>query len=137
MLQGTLFRNPGLGNIRVPARGMKLFYLRELPHDSPYHLWGGKRISETWDAGSGKLALELHGPLGLEETVLIGVGKRQVEEVRLNGKRAEFFLDSSQQVVHGRAAFGPDPVRIEVIGSATGEGGLPEKQVQPGEIPAR
>jgi len=133
---GNLLLKQGLGNVRVPGRGLKLFYLRELPHDGLYHLWGGKRISETWDARSAKLTLELHGPLGLADSVLIGMGKRQVGEVRVSGKRAEFFLDSSQRVVHGKAAFGPDPVRIEVIGSAASEGGLPEKLVHPGEIPA-
>jgi hypothetical protein len=134
---GSLLVKEGLGKIRVPGRGLNLFYLRELAHDGVYHLWGGKRVLETWDAKSGKLTLELHGPLGLEETVLIGVGRRQVEEVRVNGKQRLFFFDSAQRVVHGKIVFDADPIRIEVIGPSTGEGKLPEKPVESMEIPAR
>ena len=136
-VKGEELMNQGVGKVRVAGRGLKLFYFRELPHDRLYHVWGGKRISEKWDAGSGKLAVELHGPLGLEETVLIGIGKRQVEEVRVNGKRSPFFLDSSQRVAHGTVAFGPDPVRIEVSGSAANEATLPEKPVPPRGLPPR
>ena len=116
---------------------MKLFYLRELPNDGPYHLWGGKRISETWDAQSGKLTVELHGPLGLEESVLIGMGTKQAGEVRVNGKQSPFFLDSAQRVVHGKVAFGPGPVRIEVTCSPTGDAKMPEKAVPSRGLPTR
>jgi hypothetical protein len=132
-----LLLKQGLSNIHAPGRGMKLFYLRKLPHDGPYHLWGGKRISEKWDAGSGKLTVELHGPLGLEETVLVGVGKEQVGEVRVSGKRSPFFLDSEQQVAHGKVVFEPDPIRIEVIGSAAKDAVLPEKVVSTTGLPSR
>jgi hypothetical protein len=131
----NLLLKQGLCNIHVPGRNMKLFYLRELPHDGPYHLWGGKRISEKWDAESGKLTVELHGPPELEETVLVGVGKKQVEEVRVNGKRSPFFLDSDQRVAHGTVVFGLDPVRIEVIGSAAKDATLSEKALAPLILP--
>jgi hypothetical protein len=118
-VEGAELQIQGLCKVQVPDRGMKLFYLRQLPHDSPYHLWGGKRISEKWDAPSARLTLELHGPLGLEETVRIGIGTKPIGEVRVNGKPSPFFLDSAQGVVHGEVIFGPDPVRIEVTPSAT------------------
>lgn len=136
-VDGNLLPDLGLGNVRVPARGLKLFYLRELPREGFYHLWGGKRISETWDAASKKLSLEIHGPTGLEEAVLIGTGGNQVAEVRANGKQSQFFFDSTQRVVHGRVIFGSDPIRIEIIGAAAREGRLPAKPVQPREIPLR
>ena len=116
---------------------MKLFYVREVPHDGPHHLWGGKRISEKWDAESGKLTLELHGPLDSEDVILIASGTRQIGEVQVNGQRGQFFVDSPQRVVHGKVAFGSSPVHIEVYDSTANRGELPEKPLQIREIPAR
>jgi hypothetical protein len=136
-IKGNELLKQGTGVVAVPGRGMKLFYLRELPDDAPHHLWGGKRISEKWDDRSGKLTVELHGPLGLEETVLIGLGTKRVREVRVNGKRSPFFLDPAQRMAHGKVMFGPEPVRIEVFGSSTAEATLPEKAVAPVNLPSR
>ncbi len=136
-VEGKELLKQGTGVVAVPGQGMKLFYLRQLPHDGPYHLWGGKRISEQWDDRSAKLTVELHGPAGLEDTVLIAAGTRRIGEVRVNGNQTPFFLDPAQQVAHGKVVFGPDPIRIEVMGSAVSGGGLPEKPVQSPEIPAR
>ncbi|MCR4412118.1 MAG: hypothetical protein NUV77_06795 [Thermoguttaceae bacterium] len=119
---GDRLLREGLANIRVPGHGMKLFYFRELPDHSLYHLWGGKRISEQWDAPSGKLTIELHGPLGLEETVLIGLRTKRCGEVRVNGNRSSFSLDPAQETVHAKVIFGPAPVCIEVMGSSTDDG---------------
>jgi hypothetical protein len=63
--------------------------------------------------------------------VLVGVGKNQVEEVRVNGKRSPFFLDSEQRVAHGTVVFALDPIRIEVIGSAVKDATLSEKALAP------
>ena len=136
-LRGQQLLKHGIGRVRVPGRGMKLLYLRELKHDGPHHLWGGKRISETWDAQSRKLMVEVHGPVGLEETVLIGLGTKRVQEVWLDGKQTPFYLDSAQRVAHGKVVFGPDPVRIEVACSSTGETILPEKAIPSKELPPR
>ncbi len=128
----------GLAGVRVPGRGLKLFYLRRLPDDDgPRHLWGGKRISEKWDAGSGNLTLELQGPPGVEDVVLVASGARPVGEVRVNGERGRFFVDAPQRVVHGRVRYGSDPVRIEVAVSPADRDKLPESPVPRSEIPAR
>jgi hypothetical protein len=136
-VEGNERLKQGLGNFPVPGHGMKLFYLRELPHDGPHHLWGGKRISEKWDAESGKLTLELHGPLDSEDVILIASGARQIGEVQVNGQRGQFFVDLPQRVVHGKVAFGSNPVHIEVFDSTANRGELPEKPVPTREIPAR
>jgi len=136
-VEGKELLKQGTGTVSVPGRGMKLFFLRELPNGSPYHLWGGKRISERWDDRSGKLIVELHGPVGLEDTVLIGVGTKQIGEVRVSGKRSPFFLDSTQQVAHGKVVFGADPIRIEVACSTAEAAALPEKRVAPVDLPGR
>jgi hypothetical protein len=130
-------RDQGIAKVQVPGRGMKLFYLRQLPHDGPCHLWGGKRISHTWDARSGKLTFEVQGPPGLEETVLIHVGENSVSEVRVSGKQSPFFLDSAERVVHGRVAFERDPVLVEVRCPATSNRILPEKAVPSVDLPTR
>jgi hypothetical protein len=134
-VEGKELLKQGTGAVSVTGRGMKLFYLRELPHDGPCHLWGGKRISETWDDRSGKLTVELSGPMGLEDSILIGLGRKRIGEVRVNGEQTPFFIDSAQRAAHGKVVFGPDPVRIEITCSATSEGALPEKPVSPVRLP--
>jgi hypothetical protein len=136
-VQAKELRDQGIAKVQVPGRGTKLFYLRELPHDAPCHLWGGKRISHAWDAASGKLTLQLQGPPGLEESVLIGVGDKNVSQVRVNGKQSPFFLDSAERVVHGRVTFGRDPVLVEVTCSAASQGALPEKAVPSVSLPTQ
>ncbi len=130
-------RKGGIGNVRVPGRGLKLFCLRELPHDAPFHLWGGKRISEKWDARSETLMLALDGPVGLEDEIFIDLGAKPIREVKVNGKQGQFFVDPAQRVVHGRVAFGSNPVRIEASCSFSSEGVLPERPTAPLGLPAR
>ena len=42
--------NPALSDIAIPGQSLQLFYLRTAPTNAPVHLWGGKRLSEVWDA---------------------------------------------------------------------------------------
>ncbi len=137
VIEGSELLKQGTGVVAVPGRGMKLFYLREPPKDRPWHLWGGKRISEKWDDRSRTLTVELHGPAGLEDTILVGAGTNRIGEVRVNGKQKPFYFDSSQRVAHGKVVFGADPLRIEVRCSAADEAQLPEKPVAPVELPGR
>ncbi len=124
----------GLSKIRVPGRGLTLLYLRELPGGVPYHLWGGKRISETWDAGSQTLSVELHGPMGLQDLVFIGVGDRDVREVNVGGKRAAFFFDPSRRIAHGRVRFGAEPIRIQAVCAKGLATKLPEQAITAKEL---
>lgn len=133
-IEGRELLTHGTGLVAVPGRSMKLFYLRESPKDLPWHLWGGKRISEHWDDRSGMLTVELHGPLGLEETILIGGSTDRIDEVRVNGKQMQFYLDSSQRVAHGKVTFEADPLRVEVKCAAAQAARLPEKPVAPVDL---
>lgn len=136
-VEGNELLKRGLASVRVPGQGLKLFYVRELPHNGPNHLWGGKRISEKWDAPSGKLTIELHGPLASEDVILIASGTRQIAEVMVSGQPGQFFMDASQRVVHGKVVFGSGPIRIEAFESAANRGELPEKAVPALDISAR
>ena len=69
--------------------------------------------------------------------ILIASGTREIGEVKVNGQRGQFFVDSPQRVVHGKLAFGSNPVHIEVFASTTNRGELLEKPVPTREIPAR
>jgi len=104
----------GISGVRVPGRALRLFYLRRLPDGTPRHLWGGKRISERWDAQSKTLTVELQGPAGAELEVYLAAGAEPVGEVRVNGEPSRFQSDAPGRVIHGTIRFGPDPVRVEV-----------------------
>jgi hypothetical protein len=122
-----------LGDLVMPGRSLKLFYLRPEPA-GPYHLWGGKRILETRDAASGQLTVELHGPVGLEDTVLIAGIDRPVEHVAVDGRKAKFSFDPARRIAHGKITFGPKPVKLELVPSSTGKSALPEKTVPADEL---
>lgn len=134
---GKDLRNLGLADVRVPGRGLRLFYLRRLADDGPRHLWGGKRISERWDAESGTLRVELQGPPGAEERVLLASGSRPVGEVRVNGDPGRFQIDSTQRLLHGLVRFGSGPVRLEIAQDPDSPGELPEGPAPRSGIPAR
>ena len=136
-IDGARLRNEGIGNIQVPGSGLSLFCLRKPPPDGPFHLWGGKRLSEKWDPKRKTLSLELHGPLGLEDEVFIGLGDKPVTAVTVDGKPGRFSLDPIQQVVHGKVTFRSGPMRIEAGCSDAAEDGLPQSPTAPWEFPVR
>jgi hypothetical protein len=124
----------GLRNIRIPGQGLKLFYVRPLPKNAPYHLFGGKRISESWSEKGRKLVVMLHAPSGLKETVLVGAADRGIESIMVDGKPAKFFLDSSRVIAHGEVTFAARPVAVEVRFSPESRSKLTTKAISPDDL---
>jgi len=121
-------------DMALAARQLKLFYIRESPEGAVYHQWGGKRISETWDGQASRLSLRLFGPPGLLDTVFIGTGGRGIEQVTIDGKRADFFVDESGKMAHGNATFGREPILIEATCTSDGSCRLPKRAIAPDEL---
>lgn len=121
--------NEGFSEISIPGESLRLFSMRQTPADAPCHLWGGKRISETWDSNVRNLTFTIAGPSDLQETVFIHGAKHGVQKVMVGGEPAGFFFDSAQGLAHGTVKFTSEPVKIEVICSPDSAGGLPEKPI--------
>ena len=66
------------------------------PADAPFHLWGGKRLSEAWDGKTRKLTFAVQGPAGLQDTVFLGGANHGLQQVLIGGKPAPFFFDPAQ-----------------------------------------
>ncbi len=105
----------GFGDISVPGAQLRLFYLRERPADAPCHLWGGKRISETWNGKTRKLTFTVHGPAGLRDTLFLWTGKHHIKQVVVAGKQVPFSSDPAQGLANGEVTFTTDPLEIEVL----------------------
>lgn len=116
-------------NLMVDGQGLRLFYVRERRADAPFHLWGGKRIAERWDAHSLTFTVELHGPPGLRHEIFIADPARRIRSVHVAGQPSEFFRDPAQGLVHGEVTFRRDPLRIEAFCAPNHLPGLPEKAV--------
>lgn len=112
--------NAAFSEIDIPAERLQLFLIKPIDAAAPYHLWGGKRLSSVWQPQERTLKLKLHGPDGLEETVLFGCSAGAVEEVTVNGMRKPFAFDPTQGLIHGAVKFGPEPLEIEVRASSDG-----------------
>ncbi|MCX7424567.1 MAG: hypothetical protein NTW96_02890 [Planctomycetia bacterium] len=121
--------NQSFGEVSVPGEGLGLFYLRQQSADALYHLWGGKRISETWDGTTRKLVFTADGPAGLQETLFLGGARHGIERVVVAGEDAPFAFDPAQGLAHGPVTFASEPLKIEVIGASDGANHLPEKPV--------
>jgi hypothetical protein len=110
---------------------MRLYRLRGQSADAPAHLWGGKRLAETWRPGRRQLTISLQGPPGLTDTAFVWVGDRGVSKVLLDGKEAKFSLDSTQGVVHGPVTFSSRPVKVDLFLGDRSSGRLPEALAPP------
>ena len=86
---------------------------------------------------SAELSKICQGPSASKDVILIASGARPVGEVRVDGERGTFFVDTPQRVVHGKVRLGFDPVHIEVFDSTANRGKLPERPVPGLEIPIR
>ncbi len=125
--------NQAFSDISVPGQNLQLFYLRE-QSSAPFHVWGGKRISERWDARKRKLTVEVQAPAGLQDTIFIGVGRHGIQKTTVAGQQADFSFDPAQGLAHGPVTFTPKPVKIEVHCSPDRANGLPEKPVVAGPL---
>jgi hypothetical protein len=123
-----------LSNLPIPARSLRLFCLRSSPPEGPFHLWGGKRISECWDAKALKWTIVVQGPAGLQDAVFLGGANRGLAQVLVGGKPAEFFSDLAQGLAHGLVTFTAEPLTIEVLCSRDGANRLPSGRAN---IPAK
>lgn len=122
-------------SIEIPAESLQLYCLRESPPDGPFHLWGGKKLSENWDRRQRRLTVTLQGPPGLEDTVFLAPGEEAIRTVRAGGKPQSFFLDPEQGLVHGRVTFARDPLVLEVSCAQAGANSLPHASVPPSALP--
>ena len=121
----------------IPAQSVLLFCLRPLPAQGAYHLWGGKRISEEWDAGRRQLILAIQGPSGVQETLFLGGIQQGIERVQVNGKTEPFFFDPAQGLVHGNVTFSSPPLILEVLGSPSAAHLLPQRPIPAGSLAPR
>ncbi|MGZ5517594.1 MAG: hypothetical protein ACXWJX_07845 [Limisphaerales bacterium] len=124
--------NEALSEIAIPAQSLQLFSLRSLPAEGPYHLWGGKRLSETWNGR--KLTLTIQGPAGLQDTIFIGCENQGIEQVKVNGKSASFSFDPAQRMAHGPVTFTSRPLKIEVNCSPDADNKLPTHPAAPDSL---
>ena len=123
-----------LTNLAIPAQSLRLLCLRAAPQDAPFHLWGGKRISERWDAGARKLTLSVQGPAGLHDTLFLGGANHGLRQVLYNGHPAAFFFDPAQGVAHGQVVFTPQPLTLEFVCSQDDVNHLPNKPLPPSSL---
>ncbi|HPO16189.1 MAG TPA: hypothetical protein PLI09_22330 [Candidatus Hydrogenedentes bacterium] len=128
-LEGVPFSNIQLSPFQV-----RLFHLRKAPTGAVYHQWGGKRISEQWDAAAQKFSLRIQGPAGLEGWVVLGTGGNTIGQVTVDKRPAEFFADSERGFVYGKVTFGRDPVLLETIPALDAAKALPQQPVPPDEL---
>jgi hypothetical protein len=123
--------NQAFSGISIPSQNLQLYAMRLQTPEIPQHLWGGKRISETWDAKKRNLTIELHGPAGLQDTIYVRSGKPGIEQILVASQPAPFFFDPVQGLAHGSMTFTSEPVKVEVLCSPGGANRLPEKRVTP------
>lgn len=112
---------------------VRLLHLREAPPGAAYHQWGGKRISEQWDAAARKLSLRLYGPAGLEQWVVLGTGGNTLGQVAVNSQPSAFFCDPERGLAYGKVTFGYEPVLLEAS-AVIDDGALPRQPIPPGEL---
>src|ERR1035437_9349457 len=123
--------NEAFTEISIPGQNLQLYCLRPAPASAPFHVWGGKRISELWDDKAQKLTFRVHGPTGLKDTIFIGGAKPGIGQVIVAGRPAHFFYDSTQGVAYGEVTFTSEPLEIEVSCSPDHANKLPEKTLIP------
>lgn len=119
--------NRAFGPVSIPGGSLQLYCLRALPPQRVCHLWGGKRISEEWDAARLKLTLTIQGPCGVQETIAFADASRSIEAVWIDGNNEPFFHDPTQGLAHGTVTFGLTPLRIEVLVSRNTADRLPTR----------
>jgi hypothetical protein len=122
--------NEAFSEIPIPGQNLQLYAMRRHAADVPCHIWGGKRLSESWNSKQRKLTFQLQGPAGLADTIFVGGSKQGIEKILVAGRPGDFAFDSSREVAHGVVTFTPDPLKIEVFYSTRHGNALPEKAVE-------
>jgi len=123
-----------LSNLEIPGGSLRLLYLRPVSDSHPMHLWGGKRLSESWDAAQKSLRFEIDGPPGLQETIYIANCRQPALKVLVNGQPAAFALDASQGIAFGTVTFTETPLQIEVITETEKGSCLPLEKIKPDQL---
>lgn len=122
-------------NVPLEPNQVQLFHVRKVAAGAAYHQWGGKRISEAWDAAGRKLSLQLHGPSSMEEVVVVGSGGNTLGQVTVDGQPVEFFADSERGLVYGNVTFGQGPVLLETAAVPDSDAGaLPQRPIMADEL---
>ena len=111
----VIFRNPvrirgdelenAFQEVSLDSYEVKALYIRPVGGEVPYHLWGGKRLSEVWDSKENCLTVKLDAPVGLEEWVAFGRGTVNVCRVTVNDVPAEFYYDREKDLVFGKVKY--------------------------------
>lgn len=122
--------NQAFGEIPVSGQNLQLYSMRGVTADVPCHLWGGKRLSESWDRRKRKLTFEVQGPPGLRDTVFLWGATPGVEKVLVAGQPGAFSFDSVRGLVHGPVTFAAEPLKLEVVWSTDHVNRLPEAPVK-------
>ena len=103
----------GIPNVTVGAMSCRLLVLRRQP-STPHHVCGGKRLAESWNPAGGELTLELDGPVGLEESVLIATAGRNVSRVLVRGVATNCKAAVEAAVVRVPVCFRNGPIQVEI-----------------------
>lgn len=103
-----------LKNILVSPSQMKAFYFRAVLKKKPYHLWGGKRLSESWDSRLNTLTVKLDAPMGLEDYVVFGQGERNINKVTVNDIPVDFYYDPTKDIVFGKITYISQPINVKL-----------------------
>jgi len=119
-------------NVALNPFEVQLFHVRKAPEGAVYHQWGGKRISEVWNATSHTLSLRLDEPAGCESWVVLGTGGHTIRQVNVNAQPAAFFADRERGFAYGRVTFGNEPVLLEAF--VDGDAALPEQPIPPDDL---
>jgi len=91
---------------------LAVWYMRNVPDNKPFHLWGGKRLAERWDEKEKTLAVVLEGPAGLEDWVVLDTGGRKISHVAMGNNTADFYRDSEGLLVFGKIIYTGNPVTL-------------------------
>ncbi len=135
--QGGKENNPFTA-IQLRPYQTRLFYTRSLPETGPYHLWGGKRITQHWDAEAARFTVRLQGPEGLEDWIVLGSNGLTGKQVLVNAEPVPFFTDTEKGLIYGKVIFGTQPITldVELVESASQDIAslMPEKPIAPDDL---
>ena len=106
--------NAALKDLPLPANGLRLLHLRPVKDDRPRHVWGGKRIEETWNPATNRLTLRLAGPEGVVDSIFLTPGPNPIAAITVSGKPASFMLSADKSLLHGDVTFATQPLLVEI-----------------------